>query len=67
MLHKRRSNVIIALCTSSALIAFAFYQRYQPVTLPIDAFFVAAAMICLAPVLYRLLACKLRRSKLPVS
>jgi hypothetical protein len=67
MLHKRRSNVIVALCTSSALITFAAYQRDRPVTLPIDAFFVAAAMICLAPVLYGLLSCKLRRSKSPVS
>jgi len=30
MFKKLNSNIIIALCTSGAMIAFAFYQRYVP-------------------------------------
>jgi hypothetical protein len=54
--------IIIALCTSAALIAFAFDQR---VTLSATAFYIAAAVICLLPVLYALLRCKLRGNKTP--
>jgi hypothetical protein len=56
MLKKLNSTIIIALCTSAALIAFAFDQRYEAsVTVPAVAFYVAAAVICLLPVLYALL------------
>jgi hypothetical protein len=52
----KRSNIIVALCTACALIAFAFYQRYEgPVAVSETEFFVAAAVICLAPVVYAFL------------
>jgi hypothetical protein len=54
MFDKRRTQIIVAFCTSCALTAFAVYQRYRPVTIPADALFVAAAIICLMPVLYGL-------------
>ncbi len=63
MLKKLNSTIIIALCTSAALIAFAFGQRYGVfATVPTVAFFIAAAVICLLPVLYALLRCKACRS-----
>lgn len=60
MLKKPNSTIIIALCTSAALIAFAFDQR---VTLSATAFYIAAAVICLLPVLYAVLRCKTYRNK----
>ena len=52
-LNKVNSTIAIALCTSAALIAFAFDQRYQQhVSVSSAEFFVAAAAICLAPALY---------------
>lgn len=54
MLKGLNSTIIIALCTSAALIAFAFDQRYRAsVTMPDVAFYVAAAIICLLPVFLR--------------
>jgi len=50
MLKRLNSNIITALCTGCALIAFAFYQAY--ITVPATAFYVAAAIICLLPVVY---------------
>jgi uncharacterized membrane protein YqjE len=59
MLKKFNSTIIIALCTSFAIVAFAFDQRYRAsVTVPAVAFFVAAAIICLLPVFYALFRCK---------
>jgi len=53
MLKKLNSNLIIAAATSAALIAFAFDQRHEPThTLPEIAFYLAAAVICLLPVIY---------------
>ena len=53
MLKKLNSTIIIALCTSAALIAFAFDQRHEAsVTVAAVAFYVAATVICLLPVLY---------------
>jgi hypothetical protein len=44
--------IIIALCTSCAMIAFARYQASIPVSAV--ALFIAAAVICLLPVFYAL-------------
>jgi hypothetical protein len=58
------TNIIIALFTGCALIAFAFYLRYAgPIAVPEVAFYVAAAMICLLPVVYTLLRHKTCRNK----
>jgi hypothetical protein len=63
MLKKTNPTIIIiALCISAALIAFAFDQR---VTLSATAFYISAAVTCLSPVLYALLRCKIRRNKTP--
>ena len=50
MLRRLNSSLITALCTGCAIIAFAFYQAY--VTVPAVALYVAAATICLLPVVY---------------
>ena len=56
MIKRLNPNIIIAFCTSCALIAFAFYERYKTLdTVPQVAFYGAAAVICLLPVLYGLL------------
>ncbi len=53
MLKKLNANFVLALVTSWAIIAFAFYQRYETsVTVPAVAFFVGAAVMCLLPLLY---------------
>ena len=52
MFDKRQKELFIALITSGALIAFAFYQRSRTVPVSAVGFFVAAAAICLFPVLY---------------
>ena len=63
MLTKLNSTIIIALCTSAALIAFAFDQRYERfVTVPQQTFYLAAAMVCLLPVFYALFRRKNCRS-----
>jgi hypothetical protein len=50
------SNILVALCISAALVAFAFDQRYKAsVNIPEVAFYLAAAAICLLPVFYALL------------
>jgi hypothetical protein len=66
MLKRRNSTTIIAFCTSATLITFAFYQRYEgPVTVPTDAFYIAAAIICLLPVFHALIRHKSCRNKTP--
>jgi hypothetical protein len=67
MLKKPNSTIIIvALGISAALIAFAFDQRHQAsVTISAVEFYIAAAVICLLPVLYAALRCKIRRNKTP--
>jgi hypothetical protein len=63
MFKKLNSNIIIALCTSCALIAFAFYERHGASgSVPAVAFYGAAAVICLLPVLYGLLRHKTCRN-----
>jgi hypothetical protein len=64
MLKKLNAKIIIALCTSCAIIAFAFYERHAASnTLPAGEFYIAAAVICLLPVSYALLRCKTCRNK----
>jgi hypothetical protein len=63
VLKELSSNIIIALCTSCAIIAFAFYQRHEASgSVPVVAFYGAAAVICLLPVLYGLLRHKTCRN-----
>jgi membrane protein YdbS with pleckstrin-like domain len=63
MLKKLNANIIVALCASCAIIAFAFYERYaaSPIV-PAGAFYVAA-VICLPRVFYALLRHKVCRNK----
>jgi hypothetical protein len=64
MLKRLNANIIIAFCTSCAIVAFAFDQRYgASITVPAVAFFVAAAIICLLPVFYALFRRKTCRNK----
>jgi hypothetical protein len=57
-------NLIIALCTACSMIAFAFYERYEAShTVPQVAFYLAAAAICLLPVLYAILRHRVCRNK----
>jgi hypothetical protein len=56
VIKKFNSTIVIALGTSAALIAFAFDQRRpEPtVTVPEVSLYIAAAVICLLPVLVAL-------------
>jgi uncharacterized membrane protein YjjB (DUF3815 family) len=63
MLHIRRTQLIVALCTGCALIAFAAYQRHHAVPISSAAFYVAAAIICVIGELYGRLRRKTCRSK----
>jgi hypothetical protein len=59
MFKKLNSTIIVALCTSSALIAFAFYERHQASgSVPAVALYGAAVL----PVLYGLLRHKTCRN-----
>jgi hypothetical protein len=54
--------IIIALCTSVALIVFSFYQsRGASIPLSSVAFFIAAAAICVSTAASLLLTCKVQR------
>jgi len=65
MLKRLNVNIIIAFSTSCAMIAFAFYERYEASgTVPEVAFYGAAAAICLLPVVYAILRHKTRRNKM---
>lgn len=63
MLKKSTQTIVIALCTSAALIGFAFYQRYVG-SVPVSevTLFVAAAILCASPVVYARLRCKTCRN-----
>ncbi len=67
MSDKRSRHIVVALCTSAALIAFAIYQSYRAVAVSTSAFFVVAAIICLTPVLHGLFRHKTCQNKSPVS
>jgi hypothetical protein len=59
MLNKSTQTIVIALFTSAALIALAFYQRYgSPIRVSEVTFYISAAIICVSPVAYRVLRCK---------
>lgn len=64
MFDKLNPIVIVAFFTSVALIAFAFYQRHGA-SVPISAvrLYVAAAIICLSPVVYARVFRKTCRNK----
>lgn len=65
MFDKRKLEFTIALVTSCAVTTFAFYQRYRAVNVSVVTFYLAAAVICLLPVLYGLVrrqVCLLRRA-----
>jgi hypothetical protein len=63
MFKKLNSNIIVALCTGCALIAFAFYERHEASgSVPAVVFYGAAAVICLPRVLYALLRHKVCRN-----
>jgi hypothetical protein len=65
MIKRRNGNIVTALCTSSAMIAFAFYERHATAApVPEIAFYLAAAAICLLPVLYALVRHKSCRNKM---
>jgi membrane protein YdbS with pleckstrin-like domain len=64
MLKRLNSKIIIALCTSSAIIAFAFYRRQEAsVMVSAVAFYCAAAVICLLPVIHALYRHQICRNK----
>jgi hypothetical protein len=58
MLQKLDANIVVALCTSCAIIAFAFYERCATSDIvPAVVFYVAAAVICLLYPLLRRKVC----------
>jgi hypothetical protein len=63
MFDKRRTHLIIAICTSYVLIAFAVYQRHHAVVMPRSAFYGAAAIIFVIAELFDLFRYKTCRSK----
>jgi hypothetical protein len=59
MPRKSTQTIVIALCTSAALIGLAFYQRYWgPVNISDTALYVAAAILCLSPATYDRIRCR---------
>ncbi len=52
MFDKRRIQLIIAVCTSCALIAFSVYRKHHSVPIPGIAFYITAALICVAGEVY---------------
>ena len=64
MLKKSTQTIVIALFTAAALIGLAFCQRYGgPIPVSEATLYVAAAIICVLPVVYRSLRCKSCRNK----
>jgi hypothetical protein len=64
MLNKSTQTIVIALFTSAALFGLAFYQRDGSlIRISEVTFYIAAAIICVSPVAYRVLRCKRSRSK----
>jgi len=64
-MHKRSiQTIVIALCTSTALVGLAFFQRYgSGVRVSQTTLYFAAAIICISPVIYRLLRCHSRLNR----
>jgi hypothetical protein len=64
MLNKSTQNIVLALLTSAALIGLAFFQRYRgPIRVSEATLFIFAAIICVSPVAFRLLRCKVEGVK----
>lgn len=63
MFHKTRIQLIIAACTSWALIAFAAYRRHHSVPISPIAFYFAAGLICVVGEVYGRLGHKTCRTK----
>ena len=63
MFNQRSTQLIIAVCTSCALIAFAVYQRGHAISIPRFAFYGAAAILCLIEESYGWFCNKSCRSK----
>jgi len=60
MFKKPNPTIVIALCTSAALIAFGFDQSHKAsIAVSGTALFVAAAVVCLSPVFFALLRGKI--------
>ena len=56
MFKRPSPNMIIALCTAGGMIAFSLAERHRVLKIiPTGAFFLAAAIICLIPVLVALI------------
>jgi hypothetical protein len=66
MFDKPRIQLIIALCTSCTLIAFAVYRRHHSVPIPGIAFYVTAALICVIGEVYARSRHKTCRTKSPI-
>jgi len=67
MSRKFNSNLIVALCTALAVIAFALDQRHTHfIPLSVTQLFIAAAVICVVPAFYKALRCRMNRHKTPV-
>jgi hypothetical protein len=64
MLNKSTQNIVVALLISAALIGLAYYQRFGgPIRVSEATIFIFAAIICVSPVAFRLLRCKVARVK----
>lgn len=61
MSNKGLIQIVVALCTSIALIALAVYQRYRPIPISGVSFDVMSAVIIVAPIAYGFI-CAARRS-----
>jgi hypothetical protein len=64
MLKKSTQIIVIALCTSVALIGFSLYQS-RAASIPVSAvaLYIAAAIVCVSPAAYHFLVCKGHRSR----
>ena len=64
MIKKSTQTPVIALCTGAALVGLAFFERYGGrVRVSEATLFVAAAIICVSPAVYRLLRCLSRQNE----
>ncbi len=68
MSQKFNSNLIVALFTALAIIAFALDQRHTRfIPLSVTQLFIAAAVICVAPAFYKALRCRMNRRRTPIA
>jgi hypothetical protein len=65
-MFKLNRNIVIALCTACAILAFAFYERHHPSgSVPDGVYFLGAAAIALIPALTGSRSCASCRNKTP--